>query len=665
MFYCGRTDVLLREVQLPMDAILCSNINCDDDTHCNDLCEMYNSIVSAIYEASRPLHTHPRKVKNTKPGWTKYVAAHQEAAKTAHRAWVIAGRPRQGPELEHKKLTNARYKYAVRFVGKHEQALRAHSMAENLLGNNVTEFWKEVKATNRAKAVLPCHIEGVSGGDNIAEQWRLHYAALFNCIKSEPYCVGKLKEEVIHFTPSEVYHVIEQLADNKASGKDNITAEHLKLASPRVAALLSICLTGLMTHGILPDTMLTVTLVPVIKDKAGKIGSLDNYRPIALASILSKVLEKMLLDRLSEFIYTTENQFGFKAKHSTDLCIYALKEAVESYRRQGSTIFLGFIDASKAFDRVNHHKLFTKLKLRGVPGCIIRILVYWYAKQHMQVKWGNSLSSPFSVGNGVRQGGLLSPALFNLYMDSLSKQLGKCKTGCLIGNTLLNHLMYADDLAIMSPSTVGFQQLLDICSEYGVEFDVKYNAKKSVVLICRTKEDQKLHFPTFYLSGQSLCVSYCTKYLGHIITDRLEDDADMYRQRRMLYVQANMLVRKFHHCSDDVKVRLFRAYCTPMYAAPLWVNYKKETMRKLQVAYNDCLRILLEKPRSSSASKLFCDSGLSTLQALLRNLMFKFMSRLDESQNCIIMMLTSPRCSSARYQSYLWKHWYGCLLRLS
>ena len=114
--------------------------------------------MSAIHEASRHLHTHPRKVKNTKPGWNKYVADHQEAAKAAHRTWIIAGRPRQGPDLEHKKLANARYKYAVRFIAKHEQAVRAHSMAENLLGNNVTEFWKEVKATNRAKTVLPCHI---------------------------------------------------------------------------------------------------------------------------------------------------------------------------------------------------------------------------------------------------------------------------------------------------------------------------------------------------------------------------------------------------------------------------------------------------------------------------------------------------------------------------
>ena len=175
-----------------MEAILCSNINCNDANHCKSLCEMYNSIVCMIYKASAPLQTCSRKAKNTKPGWNKYVADYHDDAKAAHKAWVIAGRPRHGPELENKKISNSKYKYAVRFVGKHEQALRAHAMADNLQSNNVTEFWKEVTATNRAKAVLPCNIEGVSGADNIAELWRQHYSALFNCIKSEPYCVGQL-----------------------------------------------------------------------------------------------------------------------------------------------------------------------------------------------------------------------------------------------------------------------------------------------------------------------------------------------------------------------------------------------------------------------------------------------------------------------------------------
>ncbi len=80
--------------------------------------------------------------------------------------------------------------------------------------------------------------------------------------------------------------------------------------------------------------MLSVTLLPVIKDKAGKVGSLSNYRPIALASVVSKVLERIILDRLRVYLDTTDNQFGFKAQYSTDLCIYALKEVVELYKNK-------------------------------------------------------------------------------------------------------------------------------------------------------------------------------------------------------------------------------------------------------------------------------------------------------------------------------------------
>ena len=130
-------------------------------------------------------------------------------------------------------------------------------------------------------------------------------------------------------------------------------------------------------------------------------------------------MERILLDRVAEYINSFDNQFGFKAQHGTDLCIFALKEIVNKYIGCNSSVLMCFIDASRAFDRVNHRKLFIKMKQRGVSGYIVRVLAYWYAHQTMLVQWGGSISAPFGVSNGDRQGGILSLVLFNIWMTCL------------------------------------------------------------------------------------------------------------------------------------------------------------------------------------------------------------------------------------------------------
>ena len=287
-----------------------------------------------------------------------------------------------------------------------------------------------------------------------------------------------------------------------------------------------------------------------------------------------------------------------------------LQEILDKYNRQNSTMFMCFIDASKAFDRVNHGKLFLKLSKSGVPGFLIRILVYWYSHQAMRVRWGSVTSDPFHVTNGVRQGGILSPFLFNMYMNDLSLILNASGTGCRIGDSLINHLMYADDLVIFSPYSAGLQQLLRVCTQYGDDFDIKYNAKKSKIMIVRSRGDRQSTFPDFYLSGTALSVCSEITYLGHIMSNDLSDDKDIYRQRRKLYAQANMLCRRFSMCSVPVKISLFRAYCTPLYTAHLWCRYKQGSIKKLTVAYNDSMRLLLRAPRSSSASQMFVSVGV-------------------------------------------------------
>ena len=225
--------------------------------------------------------------------------------------------------------------------------------------------------------------------------------------------------------------VIRKLTTGKSSGLDGIYAEHLLHCSQRFVTMLAMCFTGLFVHGFLPDTMLEVVLVPVIKDKTGIIDQVDNYRPIAPASVISKVVEIILLSRISGLLETCHNQFGFKQSLGTDTCIYVLKEIVDKYRSLNGGLCVCFLDASKAFDRVKHSVLFDKLVQRGVPGYIMRILCYWYAHQTMCVRWGSSISSSFRVSNGVRQGGILSPHLFNVYVDDLSQILNRCRTGCL------------------------------------------------------------------------------------------------------------------------------------------------------------------------------------------------------------------------------------------
>ena len=222
-----------------------------------------------------------------------------------------------------------------------ENTIRADLLARRLQNNNHVDFWKAIKVMNNHKNALPYDIEGVCGSDNIAELWREHFFKLFNCVKSNDVAVDTVDLDTnVIVRPGEVSDAIGMLDNNKACGRDGITTEHLKYANYKLSLLLAMCFTGFLVHGVLPDSILSVLLVPVLKEKAGKINSMDNYRPIAIASVLSKVLERIILNRMEMYELTTDNQFGFKRKYSTDLCIYALKESVAKYQSQNSCVSL-------------------------------------------------------------------------------------------------------------------------------------------------------------------------------------------------------------------------------------------------------------------------------------------------------------------------------------
>jgi len=168
-------------------------------------------------------------------------------------------------------------------------------------------------------------------------------------------------------------------------------------------------------------------------------------------------------------------------------------------------VFSAFLDASnsKAFDRTNHNPLSAKLIKHNAPMGKVRLLLSWYRQQTMQVKWGTKFSSPCIVTNEVRQGGVLSPYLFAVYLDEFSEQLGSVRMGCIVGNTVVNHLMFAGDISVFSPSISGLL-LQDICSDYAAEHEIAFNCNKTIgVLFCLKKYTQ----PTpsnIFLNGVSV-----------------------------------------------------------------------------------------------------------------------------------------------------------------
>ena len=200
----------------------------------------------------------------------------------------------------------------------------------------------------------------------------------------------------MHVSVSEVLDLLRGQSNDKATGMDGLSGESLQFADPILAVLLSICFTCMFKHCYLPSSMLDSVIVPLVKNRNGDLSDKNNYyRPIALSITISKVFENVILYRLEEYLWTTDNQFGFKAGHSTDLCVYALTEFIEYFKRRSTSVYVAVLDASKAFDKINHWVLLKKLINRGIPIYLVKLLCYWYQHQSMYVKWGSTMPRKF------------------------------------------------------------------------------------------------------------------------------------------------------------------------------------------------------------------------------------------------------------------------------
>ena len=151
--------------------------------------------------------------------------------------------------------------------------------------------------------------------------------------------------------------------------------------------MLSALFRSMILHGFVPDDFGCGLIVPSLIDKTCNVSSLNNYRGITLIQTISKVFELTLLEICEQYLITDDLQFGFKKGLGCADAIFSLRATNEYFRERDSSVYVATLDISKAFDSINHYKLYSTLIKSGLPRWVIAVLINWYSKLHVAVRW--------------------------------------------------------------------------------------------------------------------------------------------------------------------------------------------------------------------------------------------------------------------------------------
>ena len=432
---------------------------------------------------------------------------------------------------------------------------------------------------------------------------------------------GKYKVSV-----EDVFEAISAMKDGKSSDDDRLSAEHFKNGPLILFIKLASLFNHMLAHGHVPKQFRFGTITPIIKDKHGNQGDVNNYRGITISPIISKIFERILKQLFSDVLGSSSYQFGFKGGQSTSHALFCLNKTIDYYIDHGSHVYCSFLDASKAFDRLIHSGLFLKLIQRNIPKLFLDILITWYDGLQCRVKWDGFYGDWFLVTAGVRQGGILSPNFYNIYVDELICILQQTGVGCYVSNVFAAALFYADDICVLSPSLRGLQKLLDACSAYCIQWDICLNAKKT----------KNMFF------GKSKPINFCPelngvpiewvehwKYLGVTLKSGARFGCSVTERVKSFYRALNSILRIEGRSNDMILLQLIESHCVPIlsYAIEIVVVANRDERRSMRVAYNSIFRKIFGFRYFESVSNLQHSLNRPTWEELVERRRTGFLKR--------------------------------------
>ena len=425
----------------------------------------------------------------------------------------------------------------------------------------------------------------------------------------------------------EVSNIVKKLK-NSLVGPDEISSNVIKHTLNSVVDPLVHIFNLSITHGTFPNELKLAHVTPIYKN--GDHFILNNYRPISILPVFSKILERLIYNRLVNYVTSNnilyKHQFGFRENHGTSLALIYLVDKINQALNKGDYIIGTFIDLSKAFDTIDHNILYRKLERYGIRGVALDLIKSYLHDRKQCVKFNNTLSDKATISYGVPQGSILGPLLFLLYINDLA-----------FVSKILFLLIFADDTNLFitgkdinSMINTMNQELIKI-NDWMIANRLSLNvAKTQYMIICGPKK-----FPItdsdVYINQHKITMVNTVKFLGIIIDSKLSWSSHILYIKSKIAKSIGIICKARKKLCKNTLLTLYYSFIHPYlnYGIEIWGNTYAKYTNLLFIQQKKTLRIIKSVGPRDSTKDIFKELNILTLYQLYQHniavFMFKYL----------------------------------------
>ena len=386
---------------------------------------------------------------------------------------------------------------------------------------------------------------------------------------------------------------IERLNEKKASGPDKIPIKVLKQCSTELAPILTSIFQQSLSTGEIPLDWKHANVVPIFKK--GNRSKPENYQPVSLTVVISKMLEHIIVSQIMDHLDSQnilhENQHGFHAKKSCESQLLMTTDDISKSLNSGKQVDMAILDFSKAFDKVSHKRLSLRLKYYGIDGNTRTWINSFLTDRKQQVLVDNATSDTAMVTPGVPQGTVLGPTLFLIYINDIANDITS------------NIRLFADDCVlyrtINNPTdNSALQKDLSKLQQWSNIWQMDFNVKKCAIMQCSTSA-RKRQFD-YKIKGETLETVSHHPYLGVELSDNLKFNNHINSITKKASSTLGFLKRNLKYCPPKVKERSYFSLVRPKleYASPIWNPSQKTQVKQIEQVQKNAARWVMNQPYS-------------------------------------------------------------------